>query len=80
MEIKTVKELYKYGVITGFIIKDCKKYDDSPRWTLIIKDNKGKQFPLKTALGKDKLFHKLDTVISEIESIGAKLKYLDFIS
>jgi len=71
MNIKQAKEYYELGIVTGFsVIRDPL----TPRgWLLVVVGKDERNWTLKTALGKDKVFASLDTLIGEIEEISGRV-------
>jgi hypothetical protein len=73
MQIKQAKEYYTDGLITGFNVV---KQPMSNYWVLSISGKNGKIWILETALGQDKAFASLDTLIGEVESITKRVTSL----
>ena len=73
MQIKQAKEYFKDGMITGF---NAVKAPMLTCWLLSISGKNEKFWILETALGKDKLFASLDTLIGEVESITKRVTSL----
>lgn len=76
MKIKQAKEYFEDGVITGF---DAVRDPLMPgAWLLVVIGSKtsGKSWTLETALGKQKSYANLDTLIGEIETIAGRVSSL----
>ncbi len=74
MKIKQAKEYFEDGMITGFdavrdpIVPGC--------WLLAISGRNGKSWTFQTALGEDRSFSKIDTLISQVEAISGRVSSL----
>ncbi|WP_121169295.1 hypothetical protein [Nitrosovibrio sp. Nv6] len=74
MNIKQAKEYYELGVLTEF---SALRDPLTPRgWLLVVSGKDERSWTLKTALGKDKVFASLDTLIGEVEDISGRVSSL----
>lgn len=75
MKIKQAKEYFNDGVINGFqAVRDPLS---AGGWLLVITAKSGKSWTFQTALGEARSFSKLDTLISQVESISGRVSSLD---
>ena len=71
MKLKAAKDYYEMGVLTGF---DAVRDPMVPgAWLLAISGKEGHSWTLRTALGKDKSFSSLDTLIGQVEEITGRV-------
>ena len=74
MNIKQAKEYYELGILTEFY---AVRGPLTPRgWLLVVARTDERNWTLKTALGKDKVFASLDTLIGEVEEISGRVSSL----
>ena len=74
MKIKQAKDYFEDGMITSFdAVRD---HLTSGGWLLVICGHNGKSWTLQTALGGDRSFSKLDTLIAQIEAISGRVSSL----
>lgn len=74
MKIKQAKEYFEDGMITGF----CATRDPlvPGGWLLVMEGRNGKSWTFQTALGEDRSFSKLDTLVSQVEAIAGRVSSL----
>jgi len=76
MKLKQAKEYFDDGVIAGFTaIRDPLAVDC---WLLVIIAHSGRSWTLQTALGEDRSFSKLDTLVGQIELICGDVSSIEF--
>jgi hypothetical protein len=74
MKIKQAKEYYNDGMITGFdAVRDPLT---AGAWLLVLNGKADRSWTFQTALGKDRSFSKIDTLIGEVESITGRVSSL----
>lgn len=74
MKIKQAKEYFDDGMITGF---DAVRDPLNPGgWLLVVNGRNGRSWTFQTALGEDRSFSKIDTLIGQIESITGRVSSL----
>ena len=74
MKIKQAKEYFEDGMITGF---DAVRDPLVPvGWLLVINGRNGRSWTFQTALGEDRSFSKIDTLIGQIEAIIGRVSSL----
>lgn len=74
MKIKQAKEYYDLDVLTGFdAIKDP---DNAGHWLLVISGKEGRSWTAQTSLGAVKSYARLDTLVSDIETISGRVDSL----
>lgn len=74
MKIKQAKEYFDDGMITGFdAVRDPLM---TGGWLLSISGKNGKCWTLQTALGDERSFAKIDTLISQVEAITGRVSSL----
>lgn len=75
MKIKQAKELNDFGVLKGFdAVRD--PMSEAGGWLLAIEGKDGKCYTLETSMGQPKVFSKLETLISDVESITGRVSSL----
>lgn len=71
MKVKQAKEYYELGVLTGFhAVRDPLA---KGQWLLVVVGKDERSWTLQTALGKEKSYAKLDTLVDEIEAISGRV-------
>lgn len=65
-----LRSLFDNGVVSGFV---ATRAEMVPGWKLCILLRSGHQGIYTTAQGEDRIFTKLDTLVSEAESFGMKV-------
>ena len=74
MKIKQAIEYFEDGMITGFdAVRDPLVMGG---WLLSISGKNGKCWTLQTALGEERSFSKLDTLIGQVEAITGRVSSL----
>ena len=74
MKIKQAKEYFEDGMITGF---DAVRDPLVPGgWLLCIVGRNDRSWTFQTALGQDRSFSKLDTLIGQVEAITGRVDSL----
>lgn len=74
MKIKQAKEYFEDGMITGF---DAVRDPLTPGgWLLVVNGRNGRSWTFQTALGEDRSFSKIDTLIGQIEAITGRVSSL----
>ena len=74
MKIKQAKEYFDDGMITGFdAVRDPLM---TGGWLLSISGKNGKCWTLETALGDQRSFAKIDTLIAQVEAITGQVSSL----
>jgi hypothetical protein len=74
MKIKQAKEYFEDGMITGFdAVRDPLM---TGAWLLSISGKNGKCWTLQTALGEERSFSKIETLISQVEAITGRVSSL----
>ena len=74
MKIKQAKDYYELDVLTGFdAIKDP---ENEGHWLLVISGKNGKSWTAQTSLGAVKSYARLDTLVSDIETISGQVSAL----
>lgn len=75
MKIKQAKEYFDDGMITGFAaVRDPLV---AGGWLLSISGKNGKCWTLDTALGEQRSFAKIETLISQVEAISGRVSSFD---
>lgn len=71
MKIKQAKEYFHLGVLTGFdAVRDPLTQGS---WCLVISGKNGHSWTLQTALGHDRSFSSLDTLVGQVEDITGRV-------
>ena len=71
MKLKQAKEYFHLGVLTGFdAVRDPLS---GGSWMLVVSGKEGRTWTLQTALGEDKSFSSLDTLIGQVEDITGRV-------
>ena len=74
MKIKQAKEYYEMDVLTGFdAIKDPLNVGN---WLLVISGKDGRSWTAQTSVGEAKSYARLDTLVSDIETISGRVSAL----
>lgn len=74
MKIKQAKEYYELDVLTGF---DAIKDPLHPgSWLLVIGGKEGRSWTAQTSLGEPKSYARLETLLSDIETIAGGVSAL----
>lgn len=74
MKIKQAKEYYELGVLTSFdVIKDAL---NPGCWLLVIGGKEDRSWTAHTSLGEVKSYARLETVITDIETISGVVSNL----
>jgi hypothetical protein len=74
MKIKQAKEYYELDVLTGFsAIKDPQH---EGHWLLVIGGKNERSWTAQTSLGETKSYARLETLISDIETISGRVSEL----
>lgn len=73
MKLKEAKDYYELGVLTGF---DAVRDPMTTGWLLAISGKQGRSWTLETALGGDKSYATLDSLVTEIERITGRVSSL----
>jgi hypothetical protein len=71
MKLKQAKEYFDLGVLTGFdAVRDPLRPGS---WLLSISGKDGRNWTLQTALGHERSFSSLDTLIGQVEDITGRV-------
>ena len=75
MKIKQAKEYYELDVLTDFdAIRDPL---NEGNWLLVIGGKNGRSWTAQTSVGETKSYARLDTLISDIETISGRVSCLN---
>mgnify|MGYP003580275435 CR=1 FL=1 len=75
MQIGQLKEYFGLGVVTGFAAQRQPMGDG---WVLLVKGTESRSWHLVTALGKVRVFAKLDTLIGQVDEIAGLVHEVRF--
>ena len=75
MKIKQAKEYYEMDVLTDFdAIRDPL---NEGNWLLVIGGKNGRSWTAQTSVGETKSYARLDTLVSDIETISGRVSCLN---